>query len=64
MNHCCTCGVDLPIDRVLDKCTPCHRKQVKAWRNALTSRPTREFPGVDIDAIHVKRGAVRKVKAA
>ena len=50
--HCATCGVALELDRALGKCTPCHAKQVKEWRDNLTLQPTREFPGVDIDRIH------------
>lgn len=52
-------------------CTTCEDRR-RRLRNLLRGRPnmntvrgapclpTREFPGVDIDAIHHKRGAVRK----
>ena len=36
-------------------CKPCHEKVTREWREAMTLRPTREFPGVDIDAVHRKR---------
>ena len=32
--------------------------------NPVFNGPTPEFPGVDIDAIHYKRGAIRQKKAA
>lgn len=57
---CSNCGTPLPADRVLSKCQPCHAKAVKAWRKGMTLLPTKKFPGVDIDAIHYKLGAVKK----
>ena len=51
--RCATCGVELRVGRQLKKCQPCHNLQIKKWREAMGAlRPTREFPGVDIDAVH------------
>lgn len=58
--NCSACGIALAQGRVLSKCRPCHKAQVARWRRRMHSVSTPEFPGVDIDAIHYKRGAVRK----
>lgn len=51
---CARCG---EADRAPGQgyCLPCKAVVVREWREAMTLRPTREFPGVDIDAIHRKR---------
>lgn len=64
IKHCSACGIELPADRVLGKCNACHQEQVDEWRESMTLQQTDEFPGVDIDAIHYKLGAVKKKEAA
>lgn len=51
MIRCCKCDVQLPEGRKLRKCNPCQRSYWRQWRSRHL-RPTREFPGVDIDAIY------------
>jgi RNA polymerase subunit RPABC4/transcription elongation factor Spt4 len=41
-------------------CTKCKKKQVREWRDNMHCVATPEFPGVDIDAIHYKRGSKRR----
>jgi predicted ATP-dependent serine protease len=50
---CRSCGD--PASRLLGLCSPCKKAQVREWRASMTLQPTRQFPGVDIDAIHRKR---------
>jgi hypothetical protein len=51
---CRDCGVELRAPRKLMQCYPCHKEQVRKWRAGMGMLPTKDFPGVDIDAIHRK----------
>lgn len=46
---CRDCGAEAASDGF---CAPCRRVRRKEWRSTLTLRPTKEFPGVDIDRVH------------
>jgi hypothetical protein len=50
----CRCGALVFAGRP-GLCWPCKKKQVREWRDDMHCVATREFPGVDIDAIHYKR---------
>jgi hypothetical protein len=51
------CRNYLPKDAKLPYCYRCHARNVKRGQLA---KEKRMFPGVDIDRIHYKLGAVRK----
>lgn len=53
------CRIWLPKEAKLPYCRRCHALQVKRGQNA---KKARLFPGVDIDAIHYKLGAIRGAK--